>query len=33
MLAARKEIENAPVVTIDRELYPPIFRNVSMFKR
>ncbi|KAL0735478.1 hypothetical protein Bca4012_011688 [Brassica carinata] len=33
MLAARKEIENAPVVTVDRELYPPIFRNVSMFKR
>ncbi|RID41682.1 hypothetical protein BRARA_J01621 [Brassica rapa] len=33
ILAARKEIENAPVVTIDRELYPPIFRNVSMFKR
>ncbi|KAF8096510.1 hypothetical protein N665_0307s0039 [Sinapis alba] len=33
MLAARKEIENAPVVTTDRELYPPIFRNVSMFKR
>ncbi|KAJ4882448.1 Exostosin family protein [Raphanus sativus] len=33
ILAARREIENAPLVTIDRELYPPIFRNVSMFKR
>uniref|UniRef100_A0A1J3HWH9 Putative glycosyltransferase n=1 Tax=Noccaea caerulescens TaxID=107243 RepID=A0A1J3HWH9_NOCCA len=33
ILAARKEIENAPVTTIERELYPPIFRNVSMFKR
>ncbi|KAL0751156.1 hypothetical protein Bca101_033159 [Brassica carinata] len=31
MLAARKEIENAPVVTIDRELYPPIFRNLDIF--
>ncbi|XP_010493042.1 PREDICTED: probable glycosyltransferase At3g07620 [Camelina sativa] len=33
ILAARKEIENAPVAKLERELYPPIFRNVSMFKR
>ncbi|KAJ0243883.1 Exostosin family protein [Hirschfeldia incana] len=33
MLSARKEIENAPLVTTDKELYPPIFRNISMFKR
>ncbi|CAA7059116.1 unnamed protein product [Microthlaspi erraticum] len=33
MLAARKEIENAPVATVERELYPPIFRNFTMFKR
>lgn len=33
ILAARKEIEDAPILTNERELYPPIFRNVSMFKR
>ncbi|XP_010454251.1 PREDICTED: probable glycosyltransferase At3g07620 [Camelina sativa] len=33
ILAARKEIENAPVAKLERELHPPIFRNVSMFKR
>ncbi|EOA20199.1 hypothetical protein CARUB_v10000494mg [Capsella rubella] len=33
ILAARKEIENAPVAKLERELYPPIYRNVSMFKR
>ncbi|GAA0157935.1 glycosyltransferase [Lithospermum erythrorhizon] len=30
---ARKEIENAPLVTNDLDLYAPIFRNVSTFKR
>ncbi|AED92736.1 unnamed protein product [Arabidopsis thaliana] len=33
ILTARKEIENAPVAKLERELYPPIFRNVSLFKR
>jgi hypothetical protein len=32
ILTARKEIENAPVAKLERELYPPIFRNVSLFK-
>ncbi|XP_010535964.1 PREDICTED: probable glycosyltransferase At3g07620 [Tarenaya hassleriana] len=33
ILAAKKEIENAPDASNDRQLYAPIFRNVSMFKR
>ncbi|XP_047257861.1 uncharacterized protein LOC107851051 isoform X2 [Capsicum annuum] len=30
---AKREIENAPLVTDDHDLYTPLFRNVSMFKR
>ncbi|PON43166.1 Exostosin-like [Parasponia andersonii] len=30
---ARKEIEHVPFVTDDAELYAPLFRNVSLFKR
>ncbi|KAH7514195.1 hypothetical protein FEM48_Zijuj11G0062900 [Ziziphus jujuba var. spinosa] len=30
---AKKEIEHAPEVTDDPELYTPLFRNVSIFKR
>ncbi|PON97708.1 Exostosin-like [Trema orientale] len=30
---ARKEIEHVPLVTDDAELYAPLFRNVSLFKR
>lgn len=33
ILAARLQIENAPLLRNDRELYAPAFRNVSMFKR
>ncbi|BAT72855.1 glycosyltransferase protein [Vigna angularis] len=33
ILAARLEIEHAPIVTQDKELYAPLFRNLSMFKR
>lgn len=33
ILAARSEIEHAPTVTNDKELYAPLFRNHSMFKR
>ncbi|CAL5215113.1 unnamed protein product [Lathyrus oleraceus] len=33
ILAARSEIEHAPMVTRDKELYAPLFRNLSMFKR
>uniref|UniRef100_A0A0R0IGJ1 Exostosin GT47 domain-containing protein n=1 Tax=Glycine max TaxID=3847 RepID=A0A0R0IGJ1_SOYBN len=33
ILAARSEIEHAPIVTHDKELYAPLFRKVSMFKR
>ncbi|XP_058732256.1 probable glycosyltransferase At3g07620 [Vicia villosa] len=33
ILAARSEIEHAPMVTHDKELYAPLFRNHSMFKR
>ncbi|KAL5052646.1 hypothetical protein RYX36_033328 [Vicia faba] len=33
ILAARSEIEHAPIVTHDKELYAPLFRNHSMFKR
>lgn len=31
--AARSQIESAPVIVNDQELYAPLFRNVSMFKR
>ncbi|KAK4363320.1 hypothetical protein RND71_018561 [Anisodus tanguticus] len=30
---AKREIENAPLVTDDQDLYSPLFRNVSTFKR
>ncbi|XP_006358342.1 probable glycosyltransferase At5g25310 [Solanum tuberosum] len=30
---AKQEIENAPLVTDDQDLYTPLFRNVSVFKR
>ncbi|KAI3838922.1 hypothetical protein MKX03_002698 [Papaver bracteatum] len=33
ILAAKAQIENAPVVKKDRELYAPVYRNVSVFKR
>ncbi|KAK7384980.1 hypothetical protein VNO78_30685 [Psophocarpus tetragonolobus] len=33
LLQARLEIENAPIVKEDRNLYAPIYHNVSMFKR
>ncbi|KAI9192686.1 hypothetical protein LWI28_026542 [Acer negundo] len=33
ILAARTEIEKAPIALNDRELYAPLYRNVSMFKR
>ncbi|XVF49129.1 hypothetical protein PTKIN_Ptkin03bG0243600 [Pterospermum kingtungense] len=33
IFAARSQIENAPVVVNDQELYAPLFRNVSKFKR
>ncbi|XP_016483828.2 putative glycosyltransferase At3g07620 [Nicotiana tabacum] len=33
ILAARLQIENAPLLRSDRELYAPAFRNMSMFKR
>ncbi|XP_049347381.1 probable glycosyltransferase At3g07620 isoform X1 [Solanum verrucosum] len=33
ILAARLQIENAPLLKNDRELYAPAFRNMSMFKR
>ncbi|PHT52093.1 hypothetical protein CQW23_06555 [Capsicum baccatum] len=33
ILAARLQIENAPLLRNDRELYAPAFRNMSMFKR
>ncbi|KAK7358363.1 hypothetical protein VNO77_00290 [Canavalia gladiata] len=33
IFAARLEIEHAPIVTHDKELYAPLFRNLSMFKR
>ncbi|KAJ4708504.1 Exostosin family protein [Melia azedarach] len=33
ILAVRTEIDKAPIVVNDRELYAPLFRNVSMFKR
>lgn len=33
LLQARSEIENAPIVKNDPNLYGPIYHNVSMFKR
>ncbi|XP_049933085.1 probable glycosyltransferase At3g07620 isoform X3 [Nymphaea colorata] len=33
LLSARKEIQNAPMIRNDRDLFAPVFRNVSMFKR
>lgn len=30
---AKKEIEKAPLVVDDPDLYAPLFRNVSVFKR
>lgn len=33
ILAAKSQIENSPVVRNDRDLYAPLFRNVSLFKR
>ncbi|PHU08937.1 hypothetical protein BC332_20797 [Capsicum chinense] len=30
---AKREIENAPLVTDDQDLYTPLFRNVSIFRR
>ncbi|KAF8380528.1 hypothetical protein HHK36_028015 [Tetracentron sinense] len=33
LVYAKKEIDHAPVVTYDPDLYIPLFRNVSMFKR
>ncbi|KAI3995501.1 hypothetical protein MKX01_007303 [Papaver californicum] len=33
LVSARSQIKNAPIVGNDGELYAPLFRNVSMFKR
>ncbi|KAF8400865.1 hypothetical protein HHK36_014168 [Tetracentron sinense] len=33
LLSAKSQIENAPIIKNDRELYAPLYRNVSMFKR
>lgn len=33
ILAVKSQIEHPPVAKNDRELYAPLFRNVSMFKR
>ncbi|KAI3901354.1 hypothetical protein MKW92_024669 [Papaver armeniacum] len=33
LLSARSEIENAPIVDNDADLYAPLFRNISTFKR
>ncbi|KAI3850025.1 hypothetical protein MKX03_024900 [Papaver bracteatum] len=33
ILAAKAQIENAPIIKKDRELYAPVYRNVSVFKR
>ncbi|XP_078429365.1 putative glycosyltransferase At3g07620 [Wolffia australiana] len=33
ILRARREIDKAPIVDNDPELYAPAFRNISMFKR
>lgn len=33
VLSTKSQIENPPIVKTDRQLYAPLFRNVSMFKR
>ncbi|RZC90500.1 hypothetical protein C5167_029635 [Papaver somniferum] len=33
VLAAKAQIENAPIIKKDRELYAPVYCNVSVFKR
>ncbi|KAK8475346.1 hypothetical protein V6N13_031209 [Hibiscus sabdariffa] len=33
LLEARLQIENAPIIKNDPQLYAPLYRNVSMFKR
>ncbi|KAL8107190.1 hypothetical protein AgCh_023848 [Apium graveolens] len=33
LVNARSQIENAPAISNDAELYAPLYRNVSMFKR
>ncbi|KAI3977584.1 hypothetical protein MKX01_000497 [Papaver californicum] len=33
ILAAKAQIENAPIIKKDRELYAPVYHNVSVFKR
>ncbi|XP_068642430.1 probable glycosyltransferase At5g03795 [Aristolochia californica] len=33
ILSAKAQVENAPIVKDDPDLYPPLFRNVSQFKR
>lgn len=33
LLFAKKEIEHAPIITRDPDLYAPVFRNLSIFKR
>ncbi|PPS17354.1 hypothetical protein GOBAR_AA03218 [Gossypium barbadense] len=33
LLEARLQIENAPIIKNDPQLYAPLFRNLSMFKR
>ncbi|XP_020571986.1 probable glycosyltransferase At5g03795 [Phalaenopsis equestris] len=33
LLFAKREIENAPLVADDPDLYAPVFRNLSVFKR
>ncbi|XP_022730520.1 LOW QUALITY PROTEIN: probable glycosyltransferase At5g03795 [Durio zibethinus] len=33
LLNARSQIQNAPIVKNDQQLYAPLYRNVSMFKR
>lgn len=33
ILRAKLQIENAPVLKNGRDLYAPVFRNISMFKR
>ncbi|TYH08351.1 hypothetical protein ES288_A07G007700v1 [Gossypium darwinii] len=33
IFAAKSWIENGPVITNDQDLYAPVFRNVSLFKR
>ncbi|XVF89182.1 hypothetical protein PTKIN_Ptkin19aG0109400 [Pterospermum kingtungense] len=33
LLEARSQIENAPIVENDQQLYMPLYQNISMFKR